>query len=278
MTIFYPDISAFQVGLPLDGALAVVAKVTEGANWVSSEYPAQKAEAARVGAVFVAYHFLRAGNAAAQAAWAHQHTGAVPLMVDFEPEVGSSPTLADCCAFTDAYRALGGTVHLAYLPRWYWAQLGSPSLQPLLDRRMILVSSAYTGYTDAATGTGWQPYGGMTPTIWQYTDNLVFNGQAVDFNAYRGSAYAGKEDPASVAATVAELRSLAEYGQIHPPLPAPPAGPFRHVLRLDQTVATFAASRNTSALSMLARSIPLWTAADKALIIAGQMVVYTVNP
>src|SRR5258708_1813679 len=231
MTIFYPDISGFQGTISLKGALAVAAKATEGTGFVSTAFYAQKAEAARQGAFLIAYHFLLAGNAAAQAAHAHAHAGLVPLMVDFEPEpqAGSFPSLVDFGQFVDAYRALGGVTHLVYLPRWYWSRpagqgqggLGSPSLASLADRGMLLVSSAYTAYTDAPSGTRWQPYGRMTPTVWQYTDALQFSGQPVDFNAYRGSVYAGKQDPASVAATLAEFRSLAATG--HLPAPKPPA-------------------------------------------------------
>ncbi len=232
MTIYYPDISGFQGTISLKGALAVAAKVTEGTGFVSPAFGAQKTEAARQGAFLIAYHFLLAGNAAAQAAHAHAHAGTVPLMVDFQPEpgAGSYPSLSDCTEFTDAYRKLGGVTHLVYLPHWYWSRsagsgqggLGSPLLAPLAQRGMLLVSSAYTPYTDDPSGTGWQPYGGMTPAVWQYTNALQFNGQPVDFNAYRGSAYAGKQDPASVAATLAEFRSLATTGHLPAPKPPPP--------------------------------------------------------
>src|SRR5258707_184266 len=89
MTIYYPDISGFQGTISLKGALAVAAKVTEGTWFVSPAFNAQKTEAARQGTFLVAYHFLLAGNAAAQAAHAHAHAGTVPLMVDFEPEPGA---------------------------------------------------------------------------------------------------------------------------------------------------------------------------------------------
>ncbi len=104
MTIYYPDISGFQGTISLKGALAVAAKVTEGTGFVSPAFNAQKTEAARQGTFLVAYHFLLAGNAAAQAAHAHAHAGTVPLMVDFEPEpgAGSFPSLSDCTEFIDA--------------------------------------------------------------------------------------------------------------------------------------------------------------------------------
>jgi len=252
VTLYYPDISGFQGPISLKGALAVAAKVTEGTTFVSPAWDAQKTEAARQGTFLIAYHFLLAGNAAAQAAHARQHAGTTPLMVDFEPEPPSFPSLADCTEFIDAYRKLGGVTHLVYLPHWYWSRpagqgqggLGSPSLQPLIDRGMLLVSSDYTTYTDDAAGAGWQRYGGMTPAVWQYTDALQFNGQPVDFNAYRGSAYAGKQDPASVAAALAEFRLQAMTGGPKPPLP--PHGPYLHFADGTKSLADIAAARNTS--------------------------------
>ena len=84
--------------------------------------------------------------------------------------------MGDTLGFIDAYRGLGGIVNLVYFPRWYWGQIGSPSLSGLASRKCALWSSAYTGYTDDGHGTGWMPYGGLTPAIWQYTDAHAFNG------------------------------------------------------------------------------------------------------
>src|SRR5258708_39749934 len=153
MTIFYPDISGFQGPISLKGALAVAAKVTEGTGFTSPAWDAQKAEAARQGTFLVAYHFLLAGNAAAQAAHAHAHAGTVPLMADFEPEpqAGSFPSLADCTRFIDAYRTAGGTCHLGDLPPWHWAPparpaaggLGTPPPAPLTPRGLVPGALAY---------------------------------------------------------------------------------------------------------------------------------------
>jgi lysozyme len=215
VTIYYPDISGYQAGIDLKGALAVAVKATEGTGYLNPDYARAKSDAAANGAFFFAYHFLRQGSTAAQAAWCYSKVGKTPLMLDVEVTGTSTPTLADVTAFVDAYRGLGGIVHLTYLPHWYWqANLGSPSLAPLATRGLLLVSSSYTSYTDADSGIGWQPYGGMTPTVWQYTDSLVFNGIPVDFNAFRGSKYAGKQDPASIAAALAEFRSLVSTGSL----------------------------------------------------------------
>lgn len=216
MTIYYPDISNFQAGIPLTNALAVVSKATEGTGYTSPDYVPSKGRAAKSGTYFCAYHFLLQGNAVGQAQHAHSVVGSTPLMLDWEPEpqINSFPTMTDAQEFIDEYRKLGGTIYLLYFPKWYWEQhLHSPSLKPMIDRGMLLVSSVYTQYTDASTGAGWQPYGGMTPTVWQYTSTLSFNGHQVDFNAFRGS-YAGKQDAASIAACLKEFESLTKTGKL----------------------------------------------------------------
>ena len=192
MTIAYPDLSNHNGAMPLQaGTVACFAKSSEGTGYRDAYYGHYKSESARVGALFGAFHFLREGNGAGQARFAFSIVGrGVPMMIDFEPEYDadgnpiSLPSLADAIAFRDTYRSLGGLVRLNYLPRWYWAgHLGSPSLAPLAD--LALVSSDYTTYSD--TGPGWTPYGGVTPSVWQYTDKQPYSGQRVDFNAYRGT-------------------------------------------------------------------------------------------
>jgi hypothetical protein len=153
-------------------------------------------------------------------------------MLDCEPSGTSRPSISDAAAFAAAYRKGGGTVHLCYLPHWYWQQLGSPSLKVLADAGLCLVSSAYTLYTDASTGTGWQKYGGMSPVIWQYTDRLHFNGMDIDFNAFRGT-HAGDQDGASVNAALGQLKAIATTGKMPAAKPTPPVvAPVPPVMRL----------------------------------------------
>jgi hypothetical protein len=206
-TLHFPDISSHQAGISLKGAPAVIVKATQGTAYTNPDYVPAKGRAAAAGAYQMAYHFLEHGNGAAQAAHCHAVAGSVPLMLDWEEDGASRPNVPDAVAFIDHYRQLGGTCHLLYLPEWYWMQLGRPSLQPLIDRGMLAVSSHYTTYSD--TGPGWAAYGGLTPVIWQYTDSAAFNGDSVDFNAYRGP--------------LAELKALAETGK-KTTIP-PPSGP-----------------------------------------------------
>jgi peptidoglycan hydrolase-like protein with peptidoglycan-binding domain len=194
MTIFYPDVSSYQAGISFSGCVIAVAKATEGTGYTNPDYAAAKVRAANAGAFFCAYHFLRAGNGAGQASYAHSVVGSdVPLMIDFEPEynsngtIASAPQISDAVDFINQYRALGGKTYLLYLPHWYWqGNLGQASLAPVISLGMLLVSSDYTTYSD--TGPGWASYGGMTPVVWQYTSTATVNGVSnVDMNAYKGT-------------------------------------------------------------------------------------------
>lgn len=271
MTIFFPDISSFQAGIDLSGALVTLAKATQGTGYTNPEYGSFKAEAAQSHAYFAAYHFLEAGNPAGQAAHAHAVAGSTPLMLDFEPST-TRPGIADAAGFIDAYRKAGGVCWLVYLPRWYWQQLGSPSLAPLHNRGMLLVSSNYSaGYTNADSGAGWQPYGGMTPTVWQYSSTTPFDRMRIDFNAYRGSKYAGKQDAASVAATVAEFRSLAKTGKLPTSGGVVAADAYRHVVPDGgnlHSLADVARQRNVEPMALATFSLSHLSDANAAIMLA----------
>ena len=194
MTIFYPDVSDYQAGISFSGCVIAVVKATEGTGYTNPDYAPAKTRAASAGAYFCAYHFLHAGNGAGQASYAYSRVGSgIPLMIDCEPtynpngSIASAPQISDVVAFVNQYRALGGTVHLLYLPHWYWqGNLGQVSLSSVANLGLLLVSSDYTAYSD--TGPGWAAYGGMTPVIWQYTSTAKLNGVTnVDMNAYQGS-------------------------------------------------------------------------------------------
>jgi hypothetical protein len=191
-TLFFPDISNFQAGLTIQPkTVAVIAKASEGATFSDALYGKFKTQAAKVGAVFSAYHFLWSSSPA-EVRHVVGIVGKTPLMIDAE-NTHVKTTVAMIVAFAKAYRAAGGVVWGVYLPRWYWqGTLGSPSLAPLKAAGLALVSSNYTTYSDG--GPGWGAYGGVTPRQWQYTDALSYGGQRVDFNAFRG--------------TVADLRAL----------------------------------------------------------------------
>jgi hypothetical protein len=199
MTILGPDISSYQAGLDLSrlaAAAFVIAKTTEGTYYTDPDFEGWRRQAASLGKPFIWYHFLSGENAHAQAA----HTanavpdhGDLPGMLDAEPAGSFSPTLAQMIAYIDAAHDAGLNLRLIYLPRWYWQRIGSPSLTPLADRGLALVSSAYPGGTGTPAAlypgdgaAGWQTYGGMTPALYQFTNQATDGGMPLDYNAYRG--------------------------------------------------------------------------------------------
>lgn len=187
MTLFYPDISGYEAGISLSGMSAVVVKATEGTTYTNPDYARVARDATSRGIPWAAYHFLHHNSSpSAQAQFFHSVAGNAPCMLDVETAGdGSKATVQDCLDFTNELVTFGGRVRLAYLPHWYWQALGSPSLVPLAVAGIALVSSQYTTYSD--TGPGWASYGGVAPTVWQYTDAHSLNGFTVDYNAYRGS-------------------------------------------------------------------------------------------
>jgi len=202
MTIFGPDISSYQRGLnlaSLANASFVIAKTTEGTYYTDPDYDGWRLQSAALHKPFIWYHFLSGEAASAQAA----HTAAkvgdknLPGMLDFEPTPTFRPTLAQAIAYVDAAHAAGLNLRLVYLPRWYWQQIGSPDLGALRDRGLQLVSSAYPGGSGSAPAiypgdkaTGWGPYGGMTPLLYQFTDKASDGGQPLDYNAFQGDVAA----------------------------------------------------------------------------------------
>jgi hypothetical protein len=209
MTLFYPDVSNNNGRLTLAaGTVAVSAKATESTDYTDPDYAWYRAEAARVGAIFVPYHFLHAGNGAAQADFHHSVVGSVGIMLDVEPTGDSSPTVADVAAFKARFEALGGRVVLNYFPQWHWEQVGGD----LGALNIPLVASSYGAYSDSSAA--WDGYGGGVAAVWQYTDAFEYAGGSVDFNAYRGTV-------SQFALLVNDSTSLAAAS----PTPAPVAAP-----------------------------------------------------
>lgn len=180
----------------VDGARYAYLKCTEGEGWRDQRYPRNRVLARQAGLYVAAYHFLRSDSSAeAQAANVAGHIGnrAIPVIIDCEPGTsGSRPSLALARAFAAACQERGLRVSLLYLPRWYWTQLGEPSLRGFLPT----IQSAYgpnpagdfdSVYRHVDAADRWAPYGAVTPTILQYGDRGVVGGQSpVDLNAYRG--------------------------------------------------------------------------------------------
>lgn len=197
MVTFGLDISHHQ-DLALDLAQArregidfVFLKSTEGSSFVDPEFAANLAEARTAGQLVAAYHYVKSNaTAAAQVAnVARVVPKNVPVIPDVEAGSGGVALVRD---FVNQLRAAGYRVPLLYLPRWYWQQIGSPSLAGLPP----LWSSRYPDNVVGTLGSEWAQapasywngYGGLTVAVLQFTSSARVAGhQPLDANAFNGT-------------------------------------------------------------------------------------------
>ncbi|MBF6332364.1 glycoside hydrolase family 25 protein [Nocardia transvalensis] len=196
MTIFGVDISNHQAGLDLatvfaEGFEFAFAKVSEGDYFRDHTWPQFRDATLAAGKVLAGYHYVRADcDPDAQANLFVDHLGDsnIPAMLDHEVNSGGVDVLR---AVRDAIEARGVRVGLIYLPRWYWQQIGEPDLTglpPLMSsnygpNRAGYASVIYPGPDDI----GWQPYGGLDVTVFQFSDRGQVAGQSIDVDAFEGT-------------------------------------------------------------------------------------------
>lgn len=196
MTIFGIDIASYQQGINLQQARAegiefCIAKVTEGSTYRSPAWPAQRDQARAAGMLLAGYHYVRVGDPAGQAAACRAWLGdpSIPVMLDWENNGGGWPNFQ---AVLTAFRATGLRVVLGYIPGWYHTGQGRPDLR---GTGLAVVASRYPTNTVAAPAAvyrsvpadAWAGYGGVDPTILQFSDRALVAGLQVDANAYRGT-------------------------------------------------------------------------------------------
>lgn len=212
--IFGIDISRYQAGIDLaqvarEGFAFVIAKVTQGSRYRSSAWPGQRDAARANGLHLAGYHYIDTTDPAAQAANCRAHLGdpSIPVMLDWENDGGEWANFRRVLA---AFRAAGLDVRLAYVPGWYHAQHGAPDLT---GTGLALVSSRYPSYAtgpasviyEQVGGRTWTGYGGLNPTILQFTDRASVAGLQVDANAFLGS----REQLAELFGTAGPVTTLA---------------------------------------------------------------------
>jgi hypothetical protein len=205
VTLYGIDIAKYQSGLDLHAIRA------EGFSWcearastgyqkesIDPSFAGFKKDAHSAGLLFVAYHFLYSSKVVPigkQVDTCVKAIGdeSVPVMIDHETADNTgTPSIADALLFAKGMRSNGFYVPLWYLPHWVWASkaLGSPTLPS--GTGLSLVASAYVpGKNYASTlypgPRNWPPeartYGGMTPVIWQFTDQALVAGKYIDADA-----------------------------------------------------------------------------------------------
>ncbi|MCA1195144.1 glycoside hydrolase family 25 protein [Saccharopolyspora sp. 6V] len=169
-------------------------KATEGSSFVDSRFAANLANARAAGLLVAAYHYQRGDStAAAQAAHIMRTVPAdVPIVLDVEANGGDANLTRD---IVRRLVAAGWRSPLLYLPRWYWQQIGSPSLAglpPLWYSRYAnnqggAASDIYERNADWFA-QHWAGYGGLGVAVLQFTSSATVAGHTpVDANAYQGS-------------------------------------------------------------------------------------------
>lgn len=202
MTLFYPDCSNnnwssaqdaidFLEQLVPEGFSGMCHKVSEGNYYEDPYWPTVKQWCRQNGLPLIGYHYVTTDDPASQAQTWLGNDGGSQAMLDWEANGGDR---ANLISVVDAFNDAGVNVQLGYYPQWYWSQQGGGSLSDLANG---LVSSAYSGGTGYAStlyaqsggksGAGWAPYGGVTPSAWQFTESADIAGYIVDCNAYLGS-------------------------------------------------------------------------------------------
>lgn len=196
--IFGIDVASYQSGINMrqakqEGIQFVIVKMTEGQGYASPVWKIQARDARQSGMLVAGYHYLTKDSMTAQAAKCKREMDsfdvALPVMLDWEDRGGDGNNLR---AAVREFRRAGLRVVFGYVPPWYWNQAGRPNLA---DLGLAIVASGYPGgagtpaqiYKRVGSGTWGNGYGGVKPTILQFTDQALVAGLKVDCNAYPGT-------------------------------------------------------------------------------------------
>lgn len=202
-TLFYPDVSnnnwssvsqltGFLSQLHAQGFAGVCHKVSEGAGFQDVYWKPCRAWCEANDLSWLGYHFCTTDDPAGQANNFNTNNGGGNVMLDFEQGSGD---INNFWAIVQAFNNANVNVSLAYIPRWYWEDIGSPDLSPLPANGIQLVSSDYEqdppGFASdiyhwqgGDDGPGWAAYGGRSPAAWQFTDKASIAGIPVDCNVH----------------------------------------------------------------------------------------------
>lgn len=167
-------------------------KATEGSTFVDSDFANNLVKARNAGMLVAAYHYVRSSaSVLAQVANVRRVVPRdVPVIPDVEANSGGIQLTRD---FINELRSVGYRVPLVYLPRWYWQQIGSPSLSglpPLWSSRYPdNVAGSLTDEWVDVPASYWNGYGGLPVAVLQFTSsgNLPGYAGSLDLNAYPGT-------------------------------------------------------------------------------------------
>jgi hypothetical protein len=97
------------------------------------------------------------------------------------------PSVEECNQFRSLLiHARGGGDVIGYLPRWLYGDAAGAYGGPLWSSAYVSGAGSPAAIYPGDSGTGWQPYGGKAPLIWQFSSTATIAGQQpCDANAVR---------------------------------------------------------------------------------------------
>lgn len=174
-----------------DGCELCLMKAGEGASFVDEDFASNLAESRAAGQLVGAYWYQRGNvSAAAHVAKIKQVVPRdVPVILDVEANSGGIALTREIIRLLNVE---GYRTPLVYIPRWYWQQIGSPSLVGLPP----LWSSRYPNNRVGTLASEWAEvpahywdgYGGLPVALLQFTSSARIAGyQPLDASAFRGT-------------------------------------------------------------------------------------------
>jgi lysozyme len=174
-----------------DGCEACFIKAGEGGSFVDSDFASNLAEARAAGQIPAAYWYQRSSaSAAAHVAKIKQVVPRdVPIILDVEANSGGVSLTREIIS---QLNTAGYRTPLLYLPKWYWQQIGSPSLAGLpslwSSRYPNNVVGTLASEWAEAPASYWGGYGGLDAAVLQFTSSARIAGyQPLDASAFRGT-------------------------------------------------------------------------------------------
>lgn len=199
MVTYGIDVASWQRGIDMgrvarEGFSFAVVKVTEGTGYVNPEARAQIDGALNAGLLVAQYHFLNRENVDAQVSHILRNCRKdLPIAIDFEhdPQNGSLPLWGQATEMRDKLKSSFPSVGI-YTNEADWKKAGSVSLESwdwVWKAKYAYNEGGFASVVyERAPDWGWNPFGGRTPDVWQFTDKATCAGMSVDGNAYKGSA------------------------------------------------------------------------------------------
>jgi len=201
VTLYIADISNYQAGIDINGIAqegfaAVTCKATEGASFRDASFDTFIPQIQATGIIPGAYHYLRAGDGAAQARSFHSrvrdHGGPVGWLIQLDCESDGYGTEMQQWA-AQWNQLTGSHPFLIYSGSFWWPRTGGfrgVDLTPYLWHAHYVSGTGTASALYAQVPPDWfaPGYGGWpAATFLQFTDSARVAGRSIDASAFTGN-------------------------------------------------------------------------------------------